>query len=46
VRECEKTIAMTAENRWGRIDTKKWLRQLVTRWQEVTTAAESIEILK
>jgi hypothetical protein len=46
VRECEKTIAMTAENRWAQIDTRKWLRQLVTRWQEVTTAAEGIEIQK
>ena len=46
VRECEKTIAMTAENCWAQIDTRGWLRQLVTRWQEVTTAAEGIEILK
>jgi hypothetical protein len=46
VRECEKTIAMTAENRWVQIDTREWLRQLVTRWQEVTAAAEDIEILK
>jgi hypothetical protein len=43
--ECEKTIAMTAENRWAQIDTRKWLRQLVNRWQEVTTATEGIEIL-
>jgi hypothetical protein len=46
VRECEKTIAMTAENRWAQIDTGKWLRQLVTRWQEVAVAAEGIEIQK
>ncbi len=46
VRECEKTIAMTAENRWARIDTRKWLRQLTTHWQEVTAAAGGIEILK
>jgi hypothetical protein len=46
VRECEKTIAMTAENRWAQIDTRVWLRQLVTRWQEVTTVAEGIEIQK
>jgi len=44
VRECEKTIVMVSENRWDRIDTSKWLRQLVTRWQEVTTAAEGIEM--
>ena len=44
VRECDQTIAMTTENRWDRIDTRKWLRGLAARWQELTTAAEGIGI--
>ena len=46
VQECEETIAMTVENRWAQIDTRKWLRQLVTRWQELTAAAGGIDIPK
>jgi hypothetical protein len=45
VRECEKTISMATENRWSQIDTQKWLKQLTTRWRELTTAAEGMEIL-
>jgi hypothetical protein len=45
-RECEKTILMTEENRWGQIDTRAWLKQLTTRWQEVTLAAEGMGIPK
>ena len=44
MQECENTTAMTLENRWSQFDTRKWLEQLITRWQEVTTAAEGIDI--
>jgi hypothetical protein len=44
VRECEETIAMTEENLWEQIDTRVWLKQLATHWQEVTMAAEGMGI--
>jgi hypothetical protein len=37
---------MTEENRWGQIDTRAWLKQLTTQWQEVTLAAEGMGIPK
>jgi hypothetical protein len=46
LQQCEKTILMTEENRWGQIDTRAWLKQLTTQWQEVTQAAEGIGIPK
>ena len=46
LRECEKTILMTEENRWGQIDTRAWLKQLTTKWQEVTQAAAGMGIPK
>lgn len=42
--ECEKIISMIEDDHWSQIDTKAWLKRITARWQEVTEAAENMEI--
>jgi hypothetical protein len=42
--ECEKIISMIEDDHWSQIDTRAWLKRITARWQEVTEAAENMEI--
>jgi len=41
VKECKKIIALAKENPYKQVDTRKWLKNLMSNWQKITSALET-----